>query len=70
MKDSLKVETITWVPGEQTPDADNLVTLCTEEDGVLSGYWDDEAGSWIDSTGVRLAGVRYWAEIQGPALCS
>ncbi len=63
-----QIEALIWFhSGEpRRPDADLSILIFSEEDGVISGYWDDEEGSWMDCTGAEIAGVQYWAVPEGP----
>jgi len=65
-----QVETITWFPTQSPgrPDAEITVLICSEEEGVLSGYWDDEENSWMDCTGAVVQGVQFWAIAEGPQI--
>ena len=59
------METITWIPAENPPDCD-LTVICLTEDGYFCGWWDDERGSWFDSTGMPVAAPLYYCTPMGP----
>lgn len=51
---------------EIKPDVDITVALCTDDDGVIWGYWDDAQQSWMDyCTEAPVQGVQYWAQVNG-----
>lgn len=55
-------------PATDKPDTDLTVALVTDEDGFISGYWDDGLKHWIDCAhgGEVENTVVAWADIQGP----
>ena len=65
----MQVETITWFPADwKKPDVDTTVLLYSENEGVLSGYWDDAEDSWMECTGGAILDVVYWSAPNGPEL--
>lgn len=64
-----RIETLTWHPVDQLPDADTDVLLAFgDAAGTLLGAWmGEDEGGWVGTDGAPVEGVLYWAEMpEGP----
>ena len=62
-------ELLQWnAPGTSAPDAGITMACWTDTDGFFSGWWDGEAGGWIDAaTGAPVGDQAVtWANPKGP----
>lgn len=49
------------------PDTDLTVAVWSTEHGLLTAWWDDAQGVWMDcATGGTIVDVTHWADPKGP----
>lgn len=60
-------ELLQWHDEAKKPDSDLTVALWSDQDGLVSGWWDDSRNEWMEcSTGAAISGITHWADAKGP----